>query len=34
MLRTGYLHLLHSLDRTVADMDVDANGLAVVVQLK
>lgn len=33
-MRTRYLHLLHSLDSTVADMDVDANGLAVVVQLK
>lgn len=33
-LRTGYLHPLDGLDRVVGDMDVDANGLAVVVQLE
>lgn len=33
-LRTGYFHPLDSLDRIIGDVDVDANGLTVVVQLK
>lgn len=31
---TGYLHPLDGLDGVVGDVDVDANGLAVVVQLE
>lgn len=33
-LRTRYLHPLDGLDGVVSDVDIDANGLTVVVQLE
>lgn len=33
-LRTRYLHPLDGLDGVVGDVDVDANGLTVIIQLE